>query len=182
MKYIGPFKFLSKGARGHRSFSICLKILQLNAFRYGMLKPQSGWVFLIRARMGRARSTGEEYKGGPAATVATLLPRVCFLNLHANSTRLLGNISCLVYTNNVRHGYKLRKGNTNASEHRPQVKHFANDHLYCNGLYLRPEIQGAFWASLDIDYYIDEPPLPSLLWTGNLRHVKGLGRILRLFL
>lgn len=66
-------------------------------------------------------------------------PRVCFLNLHANSTRLLGNISCLVYTNNVQHSYKLRKGNTNASEHRPQVKHFANDHSYCNGVYLRPE-------------------------------------------
>ena len=123
-------------------------MLQLNAFRYGILKPQSGWVFLIRARMGEGRGQGRSTTGArpppPPPAPPPPRPRVCFLNLHANSTRLLGNISCLVYTNNVRHGYKLRKGNTNASEHRPQVKHFANDHLYCNGLYLRPQFGGRF--------------------------------------
>lgn len=95
-------------------------------------------------------------EAGGGATVASLRPRVCFLNLHANSTRLLGNISCLVYTNNVRHRYKLCKGNTNASEHRPQVKHFANDHLCCNGPYRRLNYR-VFLVSLGTRWHVRAP-------------------------
>lgn len=73
---------------------------------------------VMRVFLFRARTWGEGSQRGRGPT-----PGARFLNLPANSTRLLANISCLVYTNNVRPGYKLRKGNTNASSRRrPKVE------------------------------------------------------------
>lgn len=93
-------------------------MVHLNALSIWNIET-SEWVirvFLIRARMGRRAGEGAGVGGGR--------PRACLLNLHANSTRLLGNISCLVYsyTNNVRCGYKLRKGNTNVARTQPKLK------------------------------------------------------------
>lgn len=101
--------------------------------QFGILKDESGWICLYRSRTESGRALRDESRASiaPLADPARLSPCVCFLNLYANSTRLLGNISRLVYTNNVRYGHKLRKGNTNASEHRPQVKHSPDNRSHC---------------------------------------------------